>query len=71
MSDCERKYLIWSIEHNAWWAPNWNGYTAKRGNAGIYSEAEAFEISDRENEGTNEPYEALVPIWQVKERGDD
>lgn len=66
MSDVERKYLIWSVEHGAWWKPNSMGYTHRRIEAGIYSEEEAMEICDKANIGRETPHEVMLPIWQVK-----
>lgn len=37
-------WLIWSIEHDAWWAPNRHGYTRDRILAGRYSQQEARAI---------------------------
>lgn len=37
-------YLIWSFEHNAWWAPARQGYTEIIEQAGRYTAAEAGEI---------------------------
>jgi len=34
-------YLIWSIEHGAWWGPNHRGYTQDVRQAGRYS----FEVA--------------------------
>jgi hypothetical protein len=34
-------YLLWSINHNAYWRPNSAGYTHNVDEAGRYSEAEA------------------------------
>jgi len=38
------KYVIWSYEHNAWWAPNHSGYTTELQQAGRYSAEEAGAI---------------------------
>lgn len=38
------KYLIWSFEHDAWWAPDRRGYTEDIEKAGRYSKDEAGEI---------------------------
>jgi hypothetical protein len=45
----EEEYFIWSVEHNAWWRPNHNGYCASWSQAGRYSKDEAFRISARAN----------------------
>jgi len=37
-------YLIWSYEHNSWWASNHRGYTEKIEEAGQYSAQEAGDI---------------------------
>jgi hypothetical protein len=44
-----RKYLIWSIEHKAWWKPNSLGYTCYYTEAGKYSLEEAEEICQGAN----------------------
>jgi len=38
------KYLIWSYEHNAWWASNRYGYAPEFEDAGRYSAEEAGKI---------------------------
>jgi len=43
------KYLIWSIEHDAWWAPQERGYTRALTEAGIYDAADAQRIVARAN----------------------
>lgn len=35
------RYVIWSHEHNAWWAPNFCGYTTDFDKAGRYSREDA------------------------------
>lgn len=42
-------YLVWSIEHDAWWRPGWQGYTRVIGEAGVYSRHEAERILERAN----------------------
>ena len=37
-------YLIWSYEHNSWWASGRSGYTCDLGQAGRYSAEEAGNI---------------------------
>lgn len=45
----EKKYRIWSFEHNAWWRPKWHGYTPNIEEAGIYEEREAQSICAQAN----------------------
>lgn len=49
MTDIEKKWLIWSNEHDAWWRPNHAGYTFKVVEAGLYSYAEALKITAQAN----------------------
>lgn len=44
-----QRYLIWSIEHCAWWAPNRLGYTTATHRAGLYSLEEATAIVAKAN----------------------
>jgi hypothetical protein len=37
-------FLIWSIEHDAWWRPNWLGYSRVLADAGLYPREEAERI---------------------------
>lgn len=53
------KYLIWSIEHKAWWRPNSFGYTRTLSEAGRYEEEKARLIVNRAN--TIETCECLIP----------
>jgi hypothetical protein len=46
--DKMKKWLIWSIEHNAWWMPHHFGYTNNRAEAGRYTLDEAKEICRQE-----------------------
>jgi hypothetical protein len=64
-------WLVWSIEHNAWWGPNHCGYTPDRDRAGRYSVDQAREIcrnanyrAGSDNEGTGLPSEVMVPSPQ-------
>lgn len=41
------KYVIYSFDHQAWWAPNHCGYVDKLCDAGRYSEQEAGAIHCR------------------------
>lgn len=59
------KFVIWSIEHNAWWAPGRRGCTEHLGKAGVYDQADAQAIcADANAHGAiNElaiPLDALV-----------
>lgn len=63
----EKLYLIWSIEHDAWWKAGWNGYTQDIREAGAYKEAEALKILKGANRAIyqgsfNKPNEALIPF---------
>ena len=42
-------FLIWSIEHDAWWRPGWQGYTRRLDEAGRYTREAADEILERAN----------------------
>jgi hypothetical protein len=56
-------FLIWSIEHGAWWRPKQCGYTQSRLEAGIYSYKEAVKIVKEANKFTKDmPNEAMVPV---------
>jgi hypothetical protein len=37
-------YLVWSVEHSAWWRPGRCGYTSSLRDAGRYSHTEALAI---------------------------
>jgi hypothetical protein len=59
-------YLIWSIEHGAWWGPNRTGYTQDIAAAGRYSFEMAQDIvADANVGGFNECFipEACVRVW--------
>lgn len=66
----EKLYLIWSLEHNAWWRPARNGYTTSMKDAGIYTYSDAQNICIDANapcRGRN-AHEAMVPytpeLWK-------
>ena len=44
MADHNQRYLIWSHEHGAWWAPNQYGYVRDITKAGRYSRIDALHI---------------------------
>ena len=53
-------YVIWSIEHDAWWRPAKWGYTTVLAEAGVYSEAEARQIVQRAN--IRSFNECMIPV---------
>lgn len=61
------KWLIWSIEHKAWWGPNCCGYTISQYEAGRYTYGEAIRIVADANmyrlilKRPVAPNEAMVP----------
>lgn len=64
-----REYLIWSIEHDAWWRPARCGYTTVLSEAGRYSFVEASKILTRAN--YIRVNECLIPIDCVSPTGPD
>lgn len=44
-------WVVWSYEHDAWWAPNQCGYATSLLQAGLYTEAEAKAIEEGANRG--------------------
>lgn len=67
-TNTERKqpyWLIWSIEHRAWWKPNACGYTKRIAKAGRYTALEAMNIVASANVGigtsSNVPRETMLP----------
>jgi len=53
-------WLIWSIEHEAWWDADREGYVSKRRDAGRYSFAEARKLVRNANFGQDTPSEAMI-----------
>lgn len=43
------EFLIWSLEHTAWWAPDKMGYTTVLQQAGRYTRNQADEILEDAN----------------------
>ena len=43
------RYVIWSIEHKAWWRAEWLGYAETLGDAGLYDESAARKVLERAN----------------------
>lgn len=59
-----KKYIIWSIEHDSWRAPPHNGYVEKREDAGVYAFEEASKIVRGANMNMHDvPNEAMTE-WQ-------
>jgi hypothetical protein len=61
------KYLVWSVEHTAWWKPNHCGYTRDRSEAGTYTLEEAEKICRGANLIHNDfdnPNECIVPTQE-------
>lgn len=57
----ETMWLIWSNEHNGWWAPARQGYNRERKRAGRYTFKEALEIVENANAGADDcPNECMV-----------
>jgi hypothetical protein len=54
------EFLIWSIEHNAWWRPREIGYTRVLSEAGTYDRTRASEIVQRAN--IVKFHECMIPI---------
>lgn len=63
-------YLVWSIEHHAWWGPDYRGYTLNLEDAGRYTAAEALAIQANANkyEHLDHPNEVAWPLKLVQER---
>lgn len=58
------RYLIWSNEHRAWWAPDGRGYTRRIDGAGRYDRAEAMLIAATRGGGwpnDGNPFEIAIP----------
>lgn len=57
------QFLIWSLEHGAWWRNNAMGYTHALNEAGRYNLAETDKILDRANFKTT--HECAIPADSV------
>lgn len=70
MNGSEVKWLIWSMEHNAWWAPDRKGYVKTKDEAGRYDFGEAVDIvmdantSDGRYFSRKVPDETMCPDWR-------
>lgn len=62
------KWLVWSIEHGAWWGPNHCRYYIDIDFAGRYSLEEALSICDLRSKSPNgSPMEMIVPSPELME----
>lgn len=56
-----KDFMIWSIEHGAWWGPNHAGYVSDPKEAGRYSFDEAIDIvNNPHTQKPGVPNEAIV-----------
>lgn len=54
-------WLIWSIEHDAWWGPKHRGYVENIDDAGLYDFEEAKKIVANANKFCKDkPNEAMI-----------
>jgi hypothetical protein len=64
----EKFYLIWSLEHKAWWGRAGNGYRKDRIEAGLYTFDEASKIVKDANIGLHDiPSEAMVEFIEAQD----
>lgn len=57
----ENLYLIYSLEHDAWWGNDRRGYVERRYKAGKYTFEEALKIVSEANIGLHDvPNEAMI-----------
>lgn len=62
-----QEWLIWSIEHNAWWRWNECGYTPFKMGAGRYTYEDALRIVENANKHcTDTPNEAMILFIEEK-----
>lgn len=64
MNVAQIQWLVWSNEHDGWWAPHGNGYVKKRDDAGRFSFEQASEYLESANwspELKDKPNETLIP----------
>lgn len=59
----EEQYLIWSVEHQAWWARDSMGYVHDVRVAGLYPKAVAEEICRKANRylSAGVVHEVMIP----------
>jgi hypothetical protein len=64
-----RQYVIWSIEHQAWWPASCYGYVLTLAEAGQFSEASATAIVARANYPPGTFHECMIPIEAFGPKG--
>ena len=57
-----RQYVIWSIEHQAWWPASRVGYVCTLAEAGRFSQAEATTIVAHANYPPGTFHECMIPV---------
>lgn len=51
MANRPQLYLLFSLKHDQWWCPESAGYTGELKSAGLFSEEEAGEITEKSMTG--------------------
>lgn len=62
----QQAFLIWSIEHDAWWRAGEMGYTRDISEAGVYTEYRAQQIVEQANRYSFN--ECMIPETCLRER---
>jgi hypothetical protein len=60
-------FVIWSIEHEAFWRPGRMGYTTTLRDAGTYSALDAAAILRRANAHARDVCEVAIPVGAIFE----
>lgn len=63
-------FVIWSIEHDAWWRAGWLGYTLELCEAGLYTREEADAVLARANAGPR-INECAIPVARLFTSADE
>jgi hypothetical protein len=58
-------YVVWSIEHDAWWRPAREGYTRFVEEAGVYSADDSADIVSKANYPPGTFHECRIPLMCV------
>jgi len=64
------EYVIWSIEHQAWWRAGRMGYAITLAEAGRYGEREAAAIIKKANYPPGTFHECMIPVTAFGDRVD-